>query len=97
MRAIIPGAYLLLRSTILTPPSYPVAMSSEQEPASVNTPEDAEVKYVLSGQPTGWWAAAKDVREFDVEKVTSCKEDIDTLLVFVSRTYSFLFSVIDGI
>ena len=72
-------------------------MSDEQEPAQANAPEpkEPEVKYVLSGQPTGWWAAAKDVREFDVEKVTSCKEDIDTLLVFVSRTYSSLFSVIN--
>ena len=66
-------------------------MPNEQEPTQANTPKEPEVKYVLSGQPTGWWAAAKDVREFDVEKVTSCKEDIDTLLVFVSPTYSFLF------
>ena len=72
-------------------------MSNEQELAQANTPKELEpeVKYVLSGQPTGWWAAAKDVREFDVEKVTSCKEDIDTLLVFVSRTSSFLFPIID--
>ena len=63
-------------------------MSNEQEPAQSNAPKEPEVKYVLSGQATGWWAAAKDVREFDVEKVTSCKEDIDTLLVFVSHIYS---------
>ena len=61
-------------------------MSNEQEPAQVDALKEPEVKYVLSGQPTGWWAAAKDVREFDVEKVQSCKEDIDTLLVFVSRS-----------
>ena len=70
-------------------------MSNEQEPAQANVPKEPEVKYVLSGQPTGWWAAAKDVREFDVEKVTSCKEDIDTLLVFVSRICSVLFLLID--
>ena len=70
-------------------------MPKEQEPAQASVPKEPEIKYVLSGQPTGWWAAAKDVREFDVEKVTSCKEDIDTLLVFVSRTHSFLFPIID--
>lgn len=31
---------------------------------------------------------AKEVREFDEEKVRSCKEDIDTLLVFVSLRVS---------
>lgn len=43
-----------------------------------------EVRYVLSGQPTGWAAMGKEVREFDEEKVRNSKEDIDTLLVFVS-------------
>ncbi|KAI0752218.1 hypothetical protein BC629DRAFT_1224006 [Irpex lacteus] len=51
-----------------------------------NTPhtdsDPADVRYVLAGQPTGWAAMAKEVREFDEEKVRSCKEDIDTLLVF---------------
>ena len=72
-------------------------MSNEQEPArpEANVPKEPEVKYVLSGQPTGWWAAAKDVREFDVERVTSCKEDIDTLLVFVSRISFFFFPIIN--
>ncbi|KAI0819056.1 hypothetical protein BC629DRAFT_694179 [Irpex lacteus] len=41
-----------------------------------------EVRYVLSGQPTGWAAMGKEVREFDEEKVRNSKEDIDTLLVF---------------
>ena len=59
-------------------------MSNEQEPAQANVPKEPEVKYVLSGQPTGWWAAAKEVQEFDEQQVKSCKEDIDTLLVFVS-------------
>lgn len=45
---------------------------------------DAEVRYVLSGEPTGWTAMAAKVREFDEEKVKDTKEDIDTLLVFVS-------------
>ena len=35
---------------------------------------------------TGWAAMAKTVRDFDEEKIRDCKEDIDTLLVFVSAT-----------
>ena len=55
----------------------------------------AETKYVLSGQPTGWAAMTKEVREFDEEKVKSCKEDVDTLLVFVSTPHrcSTLFTI----
>ncbi|KAI0787189.1 hypothetical protein BC629DRAFT_496633 [Irpex lacteus] len=43
---------------------------------------EPEVRYVLSGQPTGWAAMGKEVREFDEEKIRNSKEDIDTLLVF---------------
>jgi hypothetical protein len=43
------------------------------------------VQYIVSGQPTGWAAMAKEVRNFDEERVRNCKEDIDTLLVFVSE------------
>ncbi|KAI0088750.1 hypothetical protein BDY19DRAFT_144144 [Irpex rosettiformis] len=57
-------------------------MASEEEKPSPDATKEPETKYVLSGQPTGWWAIGKDVRDFDVEKVQSCKEDIDTLLVF---------------
>ena len=41
-------------------------------------------RYVLSGQPTGWAAMAETVGAYDEEKVKDTKEDIDTLLVFVS-------------
>ena len=44
---------------------------------------DANVRYVLSGKPTGWSAMAGEVRNFDEERVKDTKEDIDTLLVFV--------------
>ena len=44
----------------------------------------SDVRYVLSGQPTGWAAMAETVRAYDEEKVKDTKEDIDTLLVFVS-------------
>ena len=46
--------------------------------------QEIKTQYVLSGQPTGWAAMAKVVRKFDEEKVHNCKEDIDTLLVFIS-------------
>lgn len=52
------------------------------EGSSLPTPD---VRYVLSGQPTGWAAMAETVRAYDEEKVKETKEDIDTLLVFVSR------------
>ncbi|KAI0781713.1 hypothetical protein BC629DRAFT_581710 [Irpex lacteus] len=55
-------------------------MSSDKR--ETNATGQPDVKYVLSGQPTGWAAMAKEVRDFDEEKVRSCKEDIDTLLVF---------------
>lgn len=43
-----------------------------------------KTQYVLSGQPTGWAAMAKIVRDFDEEQLQNYKEDMDTLLVFVS-------------
>lgn len=43
-------------------------------------------QFTLLGQPTGWAAMAHAVRNFDEEKVKDCKEDIDTLLVFVRRS-----------
>ena len=57
-------------------------MSSDQAVSAVAT--GVKTEYVLSGQPTGWAAMAKEVRDFDVEKMSDCKDDIDTLLVFVS-------------
>lgn len=50
-----------------------------------------QTRLVLSGQPTGWTAMARSVRDFDEEKVRDCKEDIDTLLVFV-RHLQFTFA-----
>ena len=38
----------------------------------------------MSGQPVGWAAVAQAVRDFDEQQVQDCKEDIDTLLTFVS-------------
>lgn len=59
------------------------------EPAGVRT------QYILAGQPTGWAAMAKVVRDFDEEKVKDCKEDMDTLLVFVSnRIFHFVLFIV---
>ena len=41
------------------------------------------VRYVTAGTPNGWVAMAKTIRDVDEGKVNDCKEDIDTLLVFV--------------
>lgn len=38
---------------------------------------------------TGWSAMTKTVRDIDEDKIRDCKEDIDTLLVFV-RTRAFV-------
>ena len=34
-----------------------------------------------------WQTIAKSVRELDEEKIKEAKEDVDTLLVFVSKNY----------
>ncbi len=47
------------------------------------------IQVVLAGQPTGWTAMAHAVRNFDEEKVKDCKEDVDTLLVFVCDLSGF--------
>lgn len=41
----------------------------------------------LAVPTTGWPAMVKTVREYDEEKVQDCKEDMDTLLVFVGARY----------
>ena len=48
---------------------------------------EVKTEYVLSGQPTGWAAMAKEVRDVDEEKMNNCKDDVDTLLVFVSACH----------
>ncbi len=39
--------------------------------------------YVVSEMSTGWTEMTRTVKEVDEGKVKDCKEDIDTLLVFV--------------
>jgi hypothetical protein len=61
-----------------------------------STPHSSpDVRYILAGQPTGWAAMAQTVRAYDEDKVKDSKEDIDTLLVFVSNiAYEKLATVI---
>ncbi len=58
-------------------------MPSDQTPPGAEAVRDVRVTS-YPGQSTGWAAMSKDIREFDEEKVQSCKDDVDTLLVFVS-------------
>lgn len=46
--------------------------------------------YASASGLTGWAAMAKTVRDFDEEKIRDCKEDIDTLLVFVSPSLQYV-------
>lgn len=39
-----------------------------------------------SSDVAGWPAMFKAVRDYDEEEIRYCKEDIDTLLVFVSSS-----------
>lgn len=55
---------------------------ASQDPQAGNS--EPEKPIILAGQPVGWAGMAKDVREFDQEEVRQGKEDVDTLLVFVS-------------
>ena len=62
-----------------------ITQKGDTAEAAPQTDVDAkpQVQYVLSGQPTGMAAMAIAVQEYDDERVDSCKDDIDTLLVFV--------------
>ena len=62
------------------------ATKSTSHTTHVETQIDPNAQANFYGKPTGWSAMSKVVRDFDEEKVKECKEDIDTLLVFVSRT-----------
>lgn len=57
--------------------------ASKEEQVDGNPARESS-QYPSFGKTSGWAAMARAVREFDEEKVRDCKEDIDTLLVFVS-------------
>ena len=70
---------------------------TQPDPAWTKLKEEAQLELPLQPNPdtpynatTGWTAMAHNVREVDEQKVRGHKEDIDTILVFVSghRLYS---------
>lgn len=64
-------------------PPRPTAFSTH--PSHFRSPlEKPEPGYVPYGQPTGWAAIAENIRKYDEDKVKDSKEDIDTLMTFVS-------------
>lgn len=77
----IPGVPTISRTAVAEP--APTTERKKDSDLQQTSPE-IKTKYVLAGQPTGWAAMEKMMRDFDEEKLNSCKEDIDTLLVFVS-------------
>ena len=62
--------------------------SGEKETGTGASDKD-NVKYVLSGQPTGWAAMDEVVQKYDEEKIEETKVDIDTLLVIVCVLHPF--------
>jgi sRNA-binding protein len=70
------------RPPVAVPKRPPQPLPSQQDTALPPT------HIQLSGGPhlnvgTGWSAMARIVREVDDQKIQDCKEDIDTILVFV--------------
>lgn len=57
--------------------------SQARQGVTVNN-DGSNVYIMQPGQAVGWAAVEKAVREDDELQVRSCKEDIDTLLTFVS-------------
>lgn len=60
--------------------------SQARQGVTVNS-DGSNVFITQPGQAVGWAAVEKAVREDDELQVRSCKEDIDTLLTFVSCFY----------
>lgn len=62
-------------------------VSVNPRPKTVTGQHDAQQQILPTGGAPlgGWHTIAKTVRDVDEEKVKDCREDIDTLLVFVSR------------
>ena len=76
----------ILKPGVLTAKRMPADCDPElsrHDKHEESSDSDTNVRYVLSGKPTGWSAMATEVRNYDEERVKDTKEDIDTLLVFV--------------
>lgn len=64
-------------------------MHFDMAETSAPPPAPSNPTFVLPGQAVGWAAVDKAVRDFDEQMVKDYKEDIDTLLTFVSRRPQF--------
>ena len=60
-----------------------------EKPTGGEASDKDNVKYVLSGQPTGWAAMDEVIQKYDEEKIEETKVDIDTLLVIVCFLHPF--------
>ena len=62
-------------------------------PAKNDTPPSNQAGFIdpmlLPRQPTGWAAVEKALTDFDKQEIGDYKEDIDTLLVFVSCHFAW--------
>ena len=62
-----------------------VPTKDEKPPPKNNEALTPDVPTVqVAGQPTGWAAMAEDIRKYDEDKIKDCRDDIDTLMTFVS-------------
>ena len=81
-------------ATLVLLMSQPVQPTQPVQPKKTDTGQheaQERVRYVEVSPSSGWQTMAKTAREVDEDKVKDCKEDIDTLLVFVSCQSSFPF------
>jgi hypothetical protein len=68
----------------------PDATKHNKRSASNNEASTPDVPLVqVAGQPTGWAAMATDIRKYDEDKIKDCRDDIDTLMTFVSGGMSY--------
>lgn len=71
-------------------------MAGTNQPAKTAEAKDQDnrerIRYVEVSSPSGWQTMTKTVREVDEDKIGDCKDDIDTLLVFVRTVQSFRFA-----
>ena len=64
-------------STPVIPSQVPLSQDE-----TLNSPHN--LNDAFKGQPEGWAAVEHTFRDYDEQRVKDCKEDIDTLLTFVS-------------
>ena len=79
--AVTPRAEV--QSGVYSDGCHPVPSSSPPEKGD-GSPSTAVQTVHIIGQATGWAAMAEDIRNYDDDRVRECRDDIDTLMTFVS-------------